>query len=165
MPRVRFRDAAATLHTMARVRGRDAGGVLRTFQRIRMRDAGGVLRTVWQYLIVTLSPDTIVSGNTETGGTVNISTASVLATPVGGTGPFTYAWVRADVSAYTWVISAPAAATTHFTANAVEEGVNTFAEFQVTVTDSVGATATAIIEAGVRNKTVFDRGGGGGRFL
>lgn len=164
MARVRFRDAAATLHTMTRVRGRDAGGISRTFQRIRMRDAGGVLRTVWQYLIVTLSPDGTVTGNSDAGGTVNISTASVLATPVGGTGPFTYAWVRLDVSAYTWIISAPTAATTHFTANSVEEGVNTFALFQVTVTDAVGATAITTIEAGVRNKTTFDRGGGGGRF-
>ena len=88
MARIRIRDATNTLRTLTRLRIRDASNVLRTVQRVRMRDAGNVLRTVFQALSATLSPTSL----TPTGTTPTITTSACVATPSGGTGPYTYLW-------------------------------------------------------------------------
>ena len=155
MPRVRIRDATNTLRTVARIRMRDATNTLRTIQRIRVRDAGGALRTVWQYLQATVTP-TMVSGsyNGSSGAAQNITTASCIAAPVGGTGPFTYSWAQVGVTPITWTILSPTAATTGFRANSVIAGSLETAFFECTITDSTGATAvTPIVTANAHNNS------------
>lgn len=149
---IRIRDGGGTLRTLSRVRMRDGAGVLRFIKRIRVRDGGGTLRTVWQALDVSVSPPN-ATGNYR-GSSVapqNISTASVVASPVGGFAPFTYAWSEVGASAYSWTISAPAGATTKFTAAAVGIGENATQTFRVVVTDSTGNTATTEVTATVLN--------------
>jgi hypothetical protein len=111
-------------------------------------------------LKVVLSPTTEVNGFSSAGGTVSVTTASVLASPSGGIAPYTYAWTRIDASAYTWTIGSAAAATTSFTGTNIPDGVATFATFRVTVTDAAGRKATADINAIVRNNAPFDDRGG-----
>jgi hypothetical protein len=108
-------------------------------------------------IAIAFSPGS-VSGYYAAGGTANISTGSVLATASGGVAPYTYAWARTDSSAYTWVIGAPTAATTSFGGQSIPEGVQTFADFELTVTDASSNTAKKTITATVRNNITFDPG-------
>ena len=143
--RIRIRDATNTLRTVSRIRMRDAGGVLRTIQRIRVRDALGTLRTVWQYLQAGVNKVTTEgSYNGASSSAQDITTAAVVASPIGGTGPFTYLWSQVGVSAYTWTIGTATAADTTFTGVAIPAGTVESVTFQCVITDSTGATATTV---------------------
>lgn len=109
---------------------------------------------------IAFSPATQVSGFVDNAAPTNVTTGSVLATPSGGIAPYTYAWARKDVSAYTWTIGTASAATTNFTCQAVEVGVSTQAIFELTVTDSLGNKGKKSITAKAKNKTILDDGGG-----
>lgn len=150
--RLRLRDAAGTLRTITRLRIRDETGVLRTIGRIRIRDASNVLQIVYQNLVASISPPTTEGAYRGTSAAAqNIAVSSVIATPVGGTPAYTYAWVQVGSSAYTWTIGASTSATTDFTATSIPLGAVATATFQVTVTDSGGSTATATVTATARN--------------
>ena len=71
-------------------------------------------------------------------GKVNITTNSVTATPVGGTGPYTYAWSYVSGDAVT--VLSPTAAATAFRSNISAGGV-----YRCTITDFLLATATATV--------------------
>lgn len=152
---VRIRDASGTLRTVTRIRMRDAGGVLRTIQRIRMRDAGNVLRTVWQYLQATLNKTTTEgSYNGASSSAQDITTAAVVASPIGGTAAFTYAWSQVGTSAYTWLINSATSASTTFTGQGIPAGTIESVTFQCVITDSTGATAaTELVNAVVYNNS------------
>jgi hypothetical protein len=158
--RIRVRDLSGTLQTVKRIRVRDADGVLRTIRRVRGRDTTGTLRTFWEALYVEVSPltaDGYIAGST----TQNVDTGSVLATATGGLAPYSYAWTAVGSSPYTWVISAPAAATTYFTAQSVPVGAVATNIFRVTVTDSLGAVAAWDVYATARNNNTLSGGGSG----
>lgn len=80
------------------------------------------------------------------------NTSTTTATPVGGLSPYTYAWTRLSGEGSP---NSPTMATTNFGATIFP--VTEFGFFRVTVTDSVGQTATATVSATFRNL-----GGGGG---
>lgn len=113
-------------------------------------------------LTISFSP-TAVAGFSDTGATANITTGSVTATITGNVGALTYAWALVGVEPYTWTIGTPAGATTNFTAQNVEVGVHTAADFELTVTDSIGNSGKKRITADVRNQVTdfgFREGGG-----
>lgn len=90
-------------------------------------------------LSVTISP----TSHTKQGGNSTLTTAITTAIPAGGVTPFTYAWVR--TSGTKGVVNNPTSAVTTFTATGMAVDEYTIANFQVTVTDAAGATATATI--------------------
>lgn len=74
------------------------------------------------------------------------TTNAVTATPSGGTGPYTYAWTY--VSGDTFTVNSPAAASTTFSRSLAVD--DTFAgEYRVTVTDSLAATASAVVAVSI----------------
>lgn len=149
---IRLRDAGGNLRTVARIRARDASGELRTIQRIRIRDASNVLRTVWYALTALISPSPINgSYRGSSASPQDIATSSVIAAVSGGIPSYSYAWAQVGVSAYSWTIGTPTAASTNFTAASVENGSEATATFSVTVTDSTGSTATDQVVATARN--------------
>ncbi len=107
---------------------------------------------------VTLSP-TAVAGFYDAGGTSNVTTGSVIATPAGGFTPYSYAWAAIDVSPYTWTISAATSATTSFTCQSLPEGTIATRIFEVTVTDSAGIVGRKRITATARNNNILFDGG------
>jgi hypothetical protein len=148
--RTRFRDDINFLRTAIQIRVRDPNNVTQLVKRIRIRNTANNLKTVFQYMTATIAPPT-ASAYGSSGAAVNLTTGSVVASPDGGQSPFTYAWVQKTLSAYTWVIGTPTAAATNFTCNAVPAGVATSVDFEVTVTDAIGATATARVTATANN--------------
>lgn len=142
---------ATTLRTVKNVKARDAGGVLRQCQFAKVRASDGALRTVWAYLTASASVSSVEGyGNSIT--SIGITTASVTATPTGGTAPYTYAWTRTDGGADAWTITTPTAATTSFRATAVLPSDNQTATFICTVTDANGRTAaTSAVSASSTN--------------
>lgn len=131
-----MRDSGGVLRTITRVRMRDAGGTLRTIQQIRMRDIASVLKTVFQYFSATAST-AYVYGSANFPGPA--TTASVTATPVGGTAPFTYLWERVDAGVKP-IPDTPNAATTTFSATKPFAGGFT-GNYHCKVTDALGNIA------------------------
>jgi hypothetical protein len=80
----------------------------------------------------------------------------VAATPSGGVPSYTYAWVQTGTSPYTWTITAPTGASTAFTCGSLGPGNTAETTFEVTVTDSVGHTATAEVTAFANNGLPYD---------
>ena len=75
--------------------------------------------------------------------TAAITTGSVTATPTGGLGPYTYAWSSGNT---------PTQATTTFT-RTLAGNTDLSITFTVTVTDSLGATATGSVDAYFLNES------------
>ena len=144
------RDDTA-LRTVTNVKARSADGTLRQCQFVRVRDAANVLRTIWAYLTASASVGSVVGyGNSI--ASIGITTNSVTATAVGGTGPYSYAWTRTDGGADAWTISTASAATTSFRASAVPPSDTHTATFICTVTDANGVTAaTSAVSASSTN--------------
>jgi hypothetical protein len=97
-----------------------------------------------------------VTGFGNSGAAANITTGLVVATPGGGVAPFTYAWTQTSTSPYTWTISSAATASTSFTCVALGAGNTAEATFQVLVTDAVGTTAAASVNAFANNGQPYD---------
>jgi hypothetical protein len=99
---------------------------------------------------------TDVSGYGNSGAAANITTALVIATPTGGVSPYTFAWVQTSTSPYTWVIGAASSASTSFTCNTLGAGATAEADFEVTITDALGNSATATVTAFANNGQPYD---------
>lgn len=77
---------------------------------------------------------------TKTGLTSSLTTASVTVTPSGGTGPYTYSWVKQ--SGDTITADSTTAATTTFSATGLASPESRTAVFRCTATDSASLTAS-----------------------
>jgi hypothetical protein len=129
----------------------DAGGVLRTITRMRVLD-GANLRTIVRMKVMdsddtTLrtvatfaQPLTLGAVDVYQGASQSILSGSSTATPVGGLGPYTYAWSYLSGTAMT--VTGASAATATFTSPALDPGQSVFAHYRCTCTDSSGQTAT-----------------------
>lgn len=91
---------------------------------------------------------TMSLATTSAAAVVAVTTANVTATVVGGTAPYTYAWVQTSGPAAS--IYSPTSATTKF-AMGLGPGSGEDAQFTCTVTDSNGLTAAAIAFATFSN--------------
>lgn len=101
----------------------------------------GQTRTLARFvppLSVTLSPLS-VSGSQRSDTATPVQTASMLATPAGGLAPFTYIWTIGSPG----VVLSPGSARTGFRHPSVQPFETEFLAVTVTVTDAIGATATA----------------------
>lgn len=155
MPQIRLRDLTNTVRTVKQIRVRDENNVLRVVKRVRVRDESNFLRTVYSSLQATITP-TKVSAYGSSGVAANLTTNGALAIPDGGASPFTYAWAQVGSTPESWTINTPAVASTTFTAASIGAGTVAVATFQVTITDSVGATATATVTAYANNGQPYD---------
>lgn len=131
-------------------------GDLRVFKRVRVM-TGGVMQTVFQFFSAAVTPNDVV-GNYygASAAPQNITTSTALATPIGGTAPFTYAWQQAGITADSWTITNPTSASTKFTALAITAGSAANAQFVCVMTDATGAVATtsAVNANAYNNSTV-----------
>jgi hypothetical protein len=146
------RDVGSVPRTLTGISARDEGNVLRDVSEIWARDSNGVPRLVFSLgppLSAAADPET-VGGVAYGSGTVNTNPSTATAT--GGTLPYTYAWAVISHSNVTSpTIDLPTAATTSFTQTGVVE--DDYAVFRCTITDDVGATATADVTAFFQNVT------------
>jgi hypothetical protein len=151
------RDSGNASRSIVGASVRDAGGVLRTIQSIAVRDASNTLHTVFTSLRASALPASVTAYIDAALGT-SATTNPATATPIGGQGPFTYAWTQVGDDGSAWTINAPTAATTSFTANSVPPSETQTASFACTITDASGATAdTGNVGATATN---FNSGGG-----
>ena len=105
----------------------------------------------WRSLFSTALPMTLSVSPTQVSGyatpfkpvTQTITTDPVTATPSGGLGPYTYAWSGGNT---------PLSATNSFT-RTLPGNTDAFDTFTVTVTDSLGSTATASVDAYFSNQS------------
>lgn len=139
MAQIRIRDAGGTLRTVSRIRMRDADNNLRTIQRVRVRDASGILRTVYEAMTAALSPTSL----SQTASTSTITTAGTcMATPTGGTAPYTYLWSPEPYNGDGISAASPTSAASAFRKVGAAAGDAYIGWFTCTITDAVGAQAT-----------------------
>ena len=126
-------------------------GVIRNIRTIRVMD-DGTLRTVAVFAdpLTVNANDVSGSGAGTSGATV--TTSQSLAAPSGGFGPYTYAWTLFSNSGGTASTAlTPSSASTAFRKTNVGAESAVTDSWQVTVTDSVGSTASTIITAAFVN--------------
>lgn len=131
---------AGTLRTIKRLWIKQAG-VLRRIRTLKVMD-GDELRTVGVFsdpLAVAVPPGVTGVEFAPPGTPVLVST-SAGAVVIGGIGPFSYSWAR--VSGEVFTIGSPSSASTSFSKTLVGN-VQQSGTYRVTVTDSVGDTASA----------------------
>lgn len=155
--KVRTAGALKTI-TSAKVK---VAGVVRTLRTIKVMN-GGVLRTVAIFttpMTASVSP-TSVTGSTRIAEPTIVTTAGATASPSGGTGPYTYSWVRVSYAGGAApTITASTNATTAFK-QASDLSYNTYtAVFRVTITDVFGQTDTADVAASFYNDETTIGGG------
>ncbi len=117
---------------------RDAGGVAE-IGAVLIRDAGGlseVFNNASAAFTVDVTPDSFGARNSTPPG--GVTTSEVVATPSGGTAPYTFLWERTDAAPTDWTIIAPTSQATTFRAAAVGPGDSFDATFTCTVTDANG---------------------------
>lgn len=139
---------AGTWREITRLHVRQAG-VWRTLKTLKVMN-GGVWRTVGVFadpFSVTVSPLALYSSftRTETGLSPPETLTSDLATavPAGGLPPYSYSW--AHLSGDTFTVSHPTNAGTYFSHLFTSYGTRA-GTYRITVTDSVGSTATADLQ-------------------
>lgn len=91
-----------------------------------------------------------VSGAGSSAGIISVTSAAAFATPVGGTGPYTYAWTK--VSGDTLTVVSPTSAVTSFRAS-LGPGIGRLAIYRCTVTDSFGLTAFGDVSVSLSNNS------------
>ena len=128
------------------------GGTWRTITLPSVRVAGvwtavseGWTRVsgVWQQFYSAAAMTAAIAPTLAYGARFGIGTAttnSVTCTPTAGTSPFTYAWTR--VSGDIFTVTSPTAATTTFSKTVAPGAIYT-GVYRCTITDSLGATASA----------------------
>lgn len=124
------------------------GGTLRPLQSVKAMD-GGALRTVATFgspVTLSIVPDP-ASGTADSTGPILVRSERAVATPSGGTGPYTYSWVRLDGGA---VAETPSTAGTFFS-ETVGPGQTRLSQFQCTATDSLGQTASDTVTVDLTN--------------
>lgn len=136
-------------------------GVERALRTIKVMD-GGTLRTVAIFttpLTASATPSS-VTGSTRIAQPTTVTTASTTAAPSGGTGPYTYAWVRVSYAggAAPTITAASSASTAFQQASDISFATYT-AVFRVTITDVFGQTATADVSASFYNDETVVSGG------
>lgn len=134
----RIQDAG-TLRTITKGTVRVAG-INRPLKTIKVQD-GGSLR-----LVATFADPLSVTagGGLATGASSSLTTNSVTATPSGGFAPYTYAWTLiTNGGRNASTAGSPTSATTTFTKTGLINGDSIDDTWRVTVTDSIGQTATA----------------------
>jgi len=117
---------------------RDAGNVLREVGGAFIRDAGGVLRAFFSALQASLDQAEIY-GYTLSYAPIPVTVGPVSASPIGGSGPYSYAW--SQVGGSDWTITTPTGASTTFTSPAVAATATLQAYFRCLVTDATGGQA------------------------
>ena len=124
------------------------GGVVRDLRTIKVMD-GGTLRTVAAFaspLSLAISP-TLAGGLGESSTPVTVTTQAAVATPSGGSAPFTYAWsFISKTGGDTPTANSAAFSTSTFSQTNVADLDSNTAVFRCTVTDSFGTTATADVD-------------------
>lgn len=155
--KIRAAGAVKTI-TAAKVR---QSGVIRTIRTIKAMD-DGILRTVAIFttpLSASVSP-TSVTGATSILKPTTVQTTPASASPIGGTGPYSYSWVRLSyIGGAAPTITAPASATTTFQQVSATNFATYTAVFRVTITDVFGQTATANVSASFYNDETIVHGG------
>lgn len=134
----RIQDAG-TLRTITKGTVRVAG-INRPLKTIKVQD-GGSLR-----LVATFADPLSVTagGGLAAGASSSLTTNSVTATPSGGFAPYTYAWTLiTNGGRNASTAGSPTSATTTFTKTGLINGDSIDDTWRVTVTDSIGQTATA----------------------
>lgn len=135
-------DAGASLRTMTKCRVLD-GGALRNIVRMKVMDADNTtLRTVATFV----QPLTVSANDVYDEGFDSAYISFSTATPVGGLGPYTYAWGYISGTAMTVTDSTTATAT--FQSPVLTPGQSVAAVYRITCTDSSGQTATDDISVG-----------------
>lgn len=135
------RNPAGVLKALAAMRMRDSALSLRTVDAVKMRDPDNVLRTLSGGSIgfsATVYPTT-VNGFGSSPTDIRITTGSTAVSTMGGTPPFTYAWVM-DVD---WDAISPTSAVSAFRSPMVPPASSISSTAYVTVTDSLGSTCNS----------------------
>lgn len=115
------------------------GGSWRRLQAIKVYSDAA-----WRDVATFSSPLTLALSSslvTKTGTNATVTTGNVLATPTGGQGPFTYAWVKQSGGNITATNSSSAQSGFRATNMAIDE--QRTAVFRCTCTDAFGASDTA----------------------
>jgi hypothetical protein len=142
------RDGTNTPRTITEIFVRDASNTPREITEIWVRDDSNTPRLVFNpsgsaTLSVSVSP-TAGSGFSFGTGIATTENPNV-ATPSGGTAPYTYAW---EIVSYTSLsgppaINSPTSASTDFTQSGIDPNTTVSAQAQVVVTDDNGAMVTS----------------------
>jgi hypothetical protein len=141
-------DAGSTNRTITALRIIDAGGTDRVITEMRMIDTTGTDRIIY----TTASPLSVTVDNAIVTGTTSSGTAttnSATVTAANGTPPYSYSWSVAsyDHPSVSPNEDNPAGATSTFTQTSIGAGEYYSADFLMTVTDDVLATATVTVQA------------------
>jgi hypothetical protein len=141
-------DAGSTDRAITALRIIDAGGTDRVIAELRMIDTTGTDRIIY----TTASPLSVTADNgivTGTTGSGTSTTNSATVTAANGTPPYTYAWTVAsyDHPSVSPTANSPTGATSTFTQTSIGVGEYYSADFLMTVTDDVLATATVTVQA------------------
>lgn len=136
----RVRDSGA-LRTITAMYAKQAG-VMRRIKTVKVM-SGGTLRLVARFadpLTVSASP---TSGAGNGAGTQTVTSGTSTATPSGGFSPFTYSWTLVSSGGGTAsTANSPSSASTTFSKPNVAVNDAYTDTWRVTVTDSLGDTAT-----------------------
>ncbi|MGQ3081094.1 MULTISPECIES: hypothetical protein [Alphaproteobacteria] len=99
---------------------------------------------------LSVTPSVTGAYNGSSPGLISITSSTATATPVGGTGPFTYAWTH--LSGDTLTVTNPNNASTAFRAS-IGPGDSWSATYRCTATDSLGTTALGSVDITLSNNS------------
>lgn len=128
-------DSTGVTRTIKRLTFVDQTGTSRVLQQLSLRDQTATLRPIFAGIDATAYPAT-VRGVGSGAGVENVATDSTMATVIGGTGPYAYAWSEVTGGAYAWSIDSPALASTTFTSLDMLPGDRNSGIFKCTITDA-----------------------------